>query len=142
MTRELQYYLHDDPDAFRLELAGSFRGEAVERVYYAWRTALSILRNRTVIVDITFLRTVDEQGRALLRLWHRTGARIVARSEVSRALAEDIVGETIPTPSASPGWWQRLRATLRRPAAAPGIAALAHQTDKQPVRSIYGLSHR
>jgi hypothetical protein len=91
---------------------------------------------------LTFLRTVDEQGRALLRLWHRTGARIVARSEVSRALAEDIVGEPIPTPSTRPGWRQRLRATLRRPAAAAGISALAHQTYKQPVRSIYGLSHR
>jgi hypothetical protein len=123
MTRELQYYLHDDPDAFRLELAGNLRGEAVEGVYYAWRTALSILRNRIATVDITFLREVDEQGRALLRLWHRKGARIVARSQASRALAEDIVGEPIPTPSARPGWWQRLRAFLRRPAAAAAISA-------------------
>jgi hypothetical protein len=114
MTRELQYYLHDDPDAFRLELAGNLRGEAVEGVYYAWRTALSILRNRIALVDITFLREVDEQGRALLRLWHRKGAQIVARSQVSRALAEEIVGQPIPTLSARPGWWQRLRVFLRR----------------------------
>ena len=132
MTRELQYYLHDDPDAFRLELAGSLRGEAIEGVYYAWRTALSILRNRIAIVDITFLRELDEQGRALIRLWHRNGARIIARSQASRALAEEIVEEPIPTPSASPGWWQRLRGYLRRPTAATGIAADAHQMDKQP----------
>lgn len=126
MNQELRYYLHDDPDAFRLELAGSLSGESAESVHHAWRTALSTLKQRAAIVDITFVREADDRGQGLLRLWHQSGARIVARSRASRALAEGIVGEPIPTPSARPGWWQRLRAHLRRSAAAAGVSWFAH----------------
>ena len=96
---QLQYYLHDDFDAFRFELAGSLSGAGVESLYHAWRTALSVIKDRIIIIDITFVGKADESGRSLLRLWRKKGARIIARSPESRALAAAI-GEAIPDVSA------------------------------------------
>ncbi len=111
-NEQLQYYLHDDLDAFRFELAGSLSGEGVKSLYHAWRTARSIIGNREMIVDITFVAAADEPGRELLRLWHSNGASIVARSQESNALAADILHEAIPerVPSRKPSWLRRVAA--------------------------------
>jgi hypothetical protein len=79
---------------------------------------LGLPDGRPGIVDITFVTSADERGRALLLAWHQSGARIIARSSESPALAEDIVGEELPLPTATPGWPQRLRHLLRHSTAA------------------------
>jgi hypothetical protein len=84
MSQVLQYYLHDEPDAFRLELSGSLSGEDARSVYQAWWTAISIIGQHPMIVDITYLVDADERGRALLGLWCRRQARIVVGSPQSR----------------------------------------------------------
>ena len=33
----LQFFVHDDPDAVRVELAGSLRDANVETVHHAWQ---------------------------------------------------------------------------------------------------------
>jgi hypothetical protein len=115
----LQYYIHDEPGALRLKLSGILAGRDAQDVYHAWRTALSILGGRPLIVDITFLSGADEPGRALLALWRRFGASIVAASASSRALARSVLGEGFPEPPARPGLLRRLRSVvpgrLRRP---------------------------
>jgi hypothetical protein len=103
MSQVWQYYLHDEPDAFRLELSGSLSGEGARSVYQAWRTAISIIGQHPVIVDITYVVDADERGRALLGLWRRRQARIVAGSPQSRALAEAILAEPYPEPSGATG---------------------------------------
>ena len=113
-TQTLEYYLHDEWDAFRFELAGSLSGAGAQSVNQAWRTALSIVGDRPVIFDITFVVNADEHGSAMLRLWHENGARIIAASPESRALAEPILDKALPAPSARPGWLQRLRALILR----------------------------
>ena len=125
-TQDLQYYLHDEWNTLRFELAGTLAGDGAQKVYQAWRTARSIVGDRTVIVDITFVVEADERGRALLRLWHQNGARIIAASPESRALAEPILGEALPAHPAKQGWLQWLRALLLgRPAPAAVDSALA-----------------
>jgi hypothetical protein len=113
MTERLQYYMHDEPDAFRFELSGSLSGKGAESVYHAWRTALSIIGARPLTVDITYIDDLDERGRSLLLLWHGHGARIVASSDESRALAELILGEPFPAPVAKAGLLDRVKAWLR-----------------------------
>jgi hypothetical protein len=128
MTKSLQYYLHDEPDAFRLELSGSLSGEGARSVYQAWRTALSIIGLRPVIVDITYVVDADERGRALLGLWRRRQARIVAGSPQSRALAEAILAEPYPEPPVRPGLRDRITAFLRGLIANAGIPSFAEGT--------------
>jgi len=55
-----------------------------------------VLGDRRLIVDLTFVTSVDEKGRDLLVGWHREGALPIANSKISRALAESILGEPLP----------------------------------------------
>lgn len=91
----LQYYMHDGPAAFRFQLAGELNHEGARRLDQDWRTASSTIGDRDQVVDITFLTRLDEQGALLLARWHRQGARIIANSDTSRALAESVLGEMV-----------------------------------------------
>jgi hypothetical protein len=119
----LQYYMHDGPTAFRIELAGYINHEAARRLDQDWRTASSAIGDRSLIVDMTFVTGVDQQGRALLLRWHREGLQLVANSKASRALAESILGESLPDPPANDGpissdrTWLPFRAFFRMSAA-------------------------
>src|ERR1700733_5867398 len=95
-TEALRYYMHDGPSAFRFELAGDLTNDAAHRLDRDWRTASSVTGGRALIVDMTFITSADTEGRALLARWHGAGAQIVAKSKVSRELAEAIVGGPLP----------------------------------------------
>jgi hypothetical protein len=92
----LQYYMHDGPSAFRFELAGDLSNEAARDLDQAWRTASSMIGDRALIVDMTFVTGVGRDGRSLLARWYAGGAQLIARSKVSLALAEAIVGAPLP----------------------------------------------
>jgi hypothetical protein len=108
-NQRLLYYIHDESNALRFKLAGSLSGAGVESVYQAWRTSLSIIRHRPLIIDITFVVDADERGCAVLAAWHRSGARIIAASPESQALAKAVLGLPIPVAHPRPSWLQRLR---------------------------------
>jgi len=94
MKRELlQYYIHDGFAGMRFELAGSLSGYGAQSVQYAWQTALSVIGDRPLIVDITRVSDADDDGRALLLGWQQYGAKIIAESRDSRALAEAVFKE-------------------------------------------------
>jgi hypothetical protein len=89
----LKYWLHDGSGAMRFELAGSLSGNGAQSVGYAWQTALSVIRDRPVVIDITRVSDADDDGRALLLRWQQYGAKIVAESRESRALAAAIFND-------------------------------------------------
>ena len=91
----LDYYIHDGPTAFRLQLTGVMSGEDVGRLEQVWKTASSLFGDRRPIIDITFVKSVDDRGRALLVEWHRAGAHVVAKSKASRGLVESILGAPV-----------------------------------------------
>lgn len=92
----LQYYMHDGPSAFRFELAGHLTEEGARRLDQDWRTASSVIGDRCLIVDMTFVTNMDDYGRELLARWNTEGARFVANSKRSRELAESITGQPLP----------------------------------------------
>jgi len=110
----LEYYLHDEADALRIEIAGDMTGAGVRSIQHALRTAESTLAGRPIIVGLTAVAEADDDGRGLLRIWHRGGARIIARSTDSRTLAESILGTSVPMSPAKSGWRQRCSDLLRR----------------------------
>jgi hypothetical protein len=101
-SQTLQYYMHDGPSAFRFELAGDLNNEAARDLDQAWRTVSSVIGDRALVVDMTFVTGAEKDGRSLLARWYAEGAQLIARSKVSRALAEAIVGKPLPE-SASTG---------------------------------------
>ena len=101
-SQTLQYYMHDGPSAFRFELAGNLNNEAARDLDQAWRTASSMIGDRALVVDMTFVTNAEKEGRSLLARWYAEGAQLIARSKVSRKLAEAIVGKPLPdAPSSS-----------------------------------------
>src|SRR5882757_5650478 len=96
MNQTLQYYMHDGPSAFRFELAGDLNNEAARDLDQAWRTASPMIGDRALVVDMTFVTGAEREGRSLLARWYAEGAQLIARSIISRALAEAIVGEPLP----------------------------------------------
>jgi anti-anti-sigma regulatory factor len=84
------YYLHDQPLAFRIELSGSLTASNAPELERCWRTAASALGERSLIVEISSLASVDETGRGLLSRWQRQGARFIAESAEARAILVSI----------------------------------------------------
>ncbi len=123
--KNLEYYLHDEADALRIEIVGNVSGTGVASIEHAWKTANSVLAGRHVVVGLTAAAEADDGGRVLLLDLHRCGARIIARSTDSRTLAESIVGLPVSMPPAKSGWRQRFSDLLRRWAAAAAKRAHA-----------------
>jgi hypothetical protein len=99
----LIFYMHDGPDTFRFELSGSLTGADVNKLDQAWRTASSTFGGKALVVDITFLTEIDERGRDLLARWSRANAYLVANTEKSRHLAEQITGRPYTASDAAAG---------------------------------------
>ena len=96
MTNQtFQYFMHYGPSAFRLELAGDLNNEGASRLEQDLRTASSIIADRALIVDMTFVTSAEQEGRVLLARWYAEGAQFVAKSKVSRELAGAIVGKPL-----------------------------------------------
>lgn len=86
--QRLQYFIHNDTDALRMEMSGSLTGLEARQAYEAWRTATILAYQQRLVVDISHLTDADETGGAILRAWQRGSARIVASSAASRAIAD------------------------------------------------------
>lgn len=102
----LEYFIHNDFDALRIEMAGTLSGAAARSAYEESITALRLWHQRRLIVDITYVDQADEMGRAVLRAWQQLRARIAAASPASRAIAAKIISAP-PTESAPRGGFLR-----------------------------------
>jgi hypothetical protein len=95
--------MHDGPETFRFELSGNLAGAEVAKLEQAWRTASSTFNGKQLAVDVTYLTSVDDQGRELLRRWSGAGARLVATSAASRTLVASITGHPYVQPKKAEG---------------------------------------
>ena len=93
-----RYYMHDGPHTFRFELSGPLTASGARSLEQDWRTASSVANGKTLVVDLSFVTTIDPQGFDLMQAWHRDGARFVAKSAAGRALVESITGRAAPAP--------------------------------------------
>ncbi len=94
-SQTLQYYMHDGPSAFRFELAGELDNAGARELEQAWSTASAVIGDRALVIDMTFVTSVEKDARPLLARWYAEGAHLVARTNASRELAEAIVGEPL-----------------------------------------------
>jgi hypothetical protein len=97
-NQALDYYIHDGPAVFGSKLKGFIDNEGARRLSQVWRTASSLIGERRPMIDITFVTSVEEEGRRLLIDWHQAGVQFVANSKASRAMAESILGVPVPEP--------------------------------------------
>ena len=114
-AQPLRYFIHDDFDAFRMELAGGLVGGAARVAYEAWRVARLLARRARLVVDISYVTQADEEGKAVLQAWREQQAHIVASSQASFAIANSITRAPAPVPSACRTTDHRLGSFFSRP---------------------------
>jgi hypothetical protein len=88
----MRYYMHEGPAAFRFELAGDLDAADAATLEHDWQAASLTMRNRTLIIDLSFVTGIDEAVRSLFRRWYAGGAEFAASSKWSRELVESITG--------------------------------------------------
>jgi hypothetical protein len=131
----LQYFIHYDFDALRMEIAGSLVGKAAQRAYEAWRTAILTAR-LPLVIDISFVTKADEDGRAALQSALSLGCqreqevRIVAPSGASRAIADSVLSAPVTQVSPHKGLVDRVVSWLAGRTA--GNPACAERAEMQP----------
>lgn len=105
----MRYYMHDGPAAFRFELAGVLDSNDARSLEQDWRTASSVIGERILILDMSFVTGLDDAVRILFRRWYDEGAQFAANSKRSRELVELItgrpfIGAPLPAPPTYRPW--------------------------------------
>jgi hypothetical protein len=96
MKSPLSYYMHDGPTAFSIELAGILAAEGAKELEQDWRSASPAIGKKDLVVDVSFVKEIDPEGRRLLLQWFENGATVVANTVESRTLTESIIGRPLP----------------------------------------------
>lgn len=94
----LRVTIHDSASEFRLHLEGRLAGPWVREVELCWQTAQSIIRNRTVTIDLRGVDFVDCAGERLLGAMHERGATFLATGPMTWNLVSKITGRQEETP--------------------------------------------
>lgn len=101
-------------------LAGELAGPEVIEFEQSWKTASSTLDHRELVVDLTALHRLDEEGERVLRLVGEHGAKFITASALTESLAWEISHrppEVVAAPRLS--LWRRLRCRLARCCSTP-----------------------
>ena len=91
------YYMHDGPTTFSIELAGALAAEGAKELEQDWLSATAAIGKKELVVDLSFVTTIDPEGVELLLRWRRNGATIVANTPESQKLAESVIGRPVRT---------------------------------------------
>lgn len=76
----MDVYQHDGPRTFRFVVKGALVDTSAKQLECAWKTAQSILRDKTVSIDISEVTVADCAALDLLMRMRASGARILAAS--------------------------------------------------------------
>ena len=82
--------VHEDGSQCRLELAGRLCGPWVGETERVWRS--TPCSGKQIEVDMREVTGVDDAGRTLLAVMHRSGARLITEGVWMTALIEEITG--------------------------------------------------
>ena len=80
----------DSSGQVTLKLEGCLIGPWVKETETAWRSAQSVLKGRSLVVDIKCVDRVDQAGVYLLSLLHLNGVRFVASGAAMIELVQSI----------------------------------------------------
>ncbi|HKE27600.1 MAG TPA: hypothetical protein VKB88_34835 [Bryobacteraceae bacterium] len=104
--RPLQYFIHHDSDALRMEISGTLAGRAAEQAYDSWRRETLTAGREPLVIDISYVTGIDTRGQAVLRAWRGFGARIVTSSYMATPLPSLF----LPPATGNPARAERARA--------------------------------
>jgi hypothetical protein len=86
----LRIHIDDGPEALGLSLEGSLSGPWVAELEKCWRAGASKTPARTITIELAGVTFVDDQGKELLCRMRRSGARLVPRGCLMKAIVKAI----------------------------------------------------
>lgn len=107
----LAVYLHDSPEALRIQLIGDLTAPGVPLVESAWRTSGA----PAVVFDLSEVERIDAEGERLLARAGGAGASFITASADADRIAKQIsltAPRTLPQPTRTAG--ETLRCWLTR----------------------------
>lgn len=81
-------------DVLTFTLAGALAGDWAIEFNRCWQDAAGSLEASHIIVDLTEVTFVDEEGKELLSLLMQAGAELIASDILMRSIVEEIAKET------------------------------------------------
>jgi outer membrane protein TolC len=87
----LRITVHDDTDAWRLQLEGKLAAALVAEAQTTWASRTA---RKRIVVDLTGVTVVDDAGCKLLEEMNQAGAQFVAGGVEMKALVSEIKGES------------------------------------------------
>jgi hypothetical protein len=94
-TQNFSYYMHDGSTAFSFELAGDLSYEGARELEQAWRTATSVIGEKDLLIDLSYVTGIDQAGNELLDKWHAHGASLVAISAEAKKRVQSMTDRPV-----------------------------------------------
>ena len=85
----LKINTHRSDDSTRITLEGRLVGPWIEELERCWREAEQTAAGRRLIVDLTGVTFVEQEGKALLTRIYQAGAELIASGCCMRSIVED-----------------------------------------------------
>jgi len=86
----LRITIHNDKEATRLKIEGRLMGAWARELESCWRQATTAQPPPRVLVELTDVSFVDEEGGRLLKLMAAAGVELIATDVLMKALVEEI----------------------------------------------------
>jgi ABC-type transporter Mla MlaB component len=83
-----------ETETLTLKLEGALTGRWVEELKGCWQAASEMKKVQHIRLDLSDVTFVDDEGKAVLALLHRTGAEILATNVLTKFIVEEIAGRT------------------------------------------------
>lgn len=105
----MDVYQHDSPAMFRFVVLGAIEGASVSELEHAWTTAISVLKGKDLVMDISAVTSVDQAGLALLHRMRDSGMHMTSPAPP----ASPDLARSLGIPAAPVRRLMRQRPTLR-----------------------------
>ncbi|HEU0174239.1 MAG TPA: hypothetical protein VFV58_08235 [Blastocatellia bacterium] len=89
----LRITVHNDDGATRLKIEGRLMGAWAPELESCWRQATATQPPPRILVELTDVSFIDEEGRNLLKLMAASGAELIAVNVLMKAIVEEITEE-------------------------------------------------
>lgn len=108
-------YLHDTPQALRIQVVGELTADAAAEMEQSSLTAASILGPRPIIVDLSSATSIHDPARGVLQRLALRGARLLTAGGPAEAVAAQLAARLpVALPSAPLPLPRRLWCSLAR----------------------------
>jgi len=97
----LRITIEKKPDSTILRVEGKITGPWLAELEQAWQTVLPQLNGTALLVDLTDVTLISEEGKRVLEAMHESGAKFKASGCVTRRVVEGME-RSLPRPPNHP----------------------------------------